>query len=81
MIFEIITLDLLVVNYLDFTASGAFSLFLRNFGLFSWFLDEGQWFIHDWCVVHMGGQRAVGAGCWTPSGSGALWPVKECCCR
>lgn len=67
-----------LVNYLDLSGSWAFSRFLHAFRVFSWFLDEGKWFIHDWCVVHMGGQRAGGARCWTPDSSrcGALWPVK-----
>lgn len=67
-----------LVNYLDLRGSRAPSFFLHSFRLFSWFLDEGEWFIHDWCVVHMSGQGAGGAGCWTPGGCGALRPVKHC---
>lgn len=67
----------LQVNYLDLSGSRAFSLLLCVLRVFSWFLDEGEWFIHDWCVVHMGGQRAGGAWCWTPGGRGARRPVKH----
>lgn len=88
MIYEKITLNMLrtlaalLVNYLDLGGSRAFSFFFCAFRVLSWFLDEGKWFIHDWCVVHMGGQKAGGAGCWTPGRCGALWPVKHhrCCC-
>lgn len=66
------------MNYLDLSGSRAPSFFLHSFRLFSWFLDEGEWFVHDWCVVHMSGQGAGGAGCWTPGGCGALRPVKHC---
>lgn len=80
MIFEGILLVIVLVNYLDLSSSRGFSLFLQDFRVFSGFLDEGKWFIHDWCVVHMGGQRAGGAGCWTPCRCGALWPVKNHWC-
>lgn len=69
-----------LVNYLDLSGSRAFSLFFCNFRVFPWFLDEGKWFIHDWCVVHMCGHRAGGAWCWTPGGCGALWSVKHHWC-
>lgn len=70
----------LLVNYLDLTSSCAFRLFLYVFRVFSWFLDKGKWFIHGWCVVYMGGQRAGGTGCWTPRRWGALLAVKHTCC-
>lgn len=83
MIIEWILLIIVLVNYLDLSSSRPCSLFLQDFRLFSGFLDEGKWFIHDWRVVHMGGQRAGGAGCWTPGRCGALRPVKNhrcwCC--
>lgn len=68
-----------VFDYLDLGGCRAFGLFLWAFRVFSRFLDEGKWFIHDRCVVHMAGQRAGGAGCWTPHSGrcGALRPVKR----
>lgn len=65
------------LNYLDLSGSRAFSLSLCAFRVFSWFFDEGEWLIHDWCVVHVGGQRA---GRWTPGRRGTLWPVEHCWC-
>lgn len=53
-------------THLDLTGSCAFGLFLCIFRILSWFLDEGKWFIHDWCVVHMVGQGAGGTGGRTP---------------
>lgn len=64
--------------YLDLGAGRGFSIFLHTFCLFSWFLDERKWLIHDWCVVHMcRSGRGAGAGCWTPGGSGALRPIQD----
>lgn len=71
------TCRVLLVNYLDLSGSRAFSLLLCALWVFSWFLDEGKRFIHDWCVVYMGRQRAGRTGCWTPGRRGALWLVKH----
>lgn len=68
------------VNYLYLGASRAFCLLLHTVCLFSRFLDERNWFIHDWWIVHMCWWRADGAGCWTPGGRRALWCVERCCC-
>lgn len=70
-----------MVNYLDMSGGSAVGLFFYVFRVFSWFLDEGKWFIHDWCVIHMGGQRAGWAGRWTPGRCGTLWVVKHSWCR
>ena len=72
-----------MVNYLDLRGSKAFILSLCAFRVFSWFFDEGKWFVHDRCVVHVGGQGAGGAGCWTPGRCGALQPVEHhwCLCN
>lgn len=70
----------LVVNYLYWGTSGAFCLLLHTVCLFSRFLDERNWFIQDWRIVHMCWWRADGAGCWTPAGRRALWRVERCCC-
>lgn len=70
-----------LVNYLDLSGSRAFGLLLCALRILSRLLDEGKRFVHDWCVVHMGGQRAGGAGGWTPGGRGALRPVEHSRCR
>lgn len=70
----------LLVNYLYLTGRRAFGLFLCALRFLSWFFDEGKWFIHHWCVVHMAGQRAGGAGGWTPGGCGTLWDTERCWC-
>lgn len=69
-----------LVNYLDLSGSVAFGLFFCVIWVLSRFLDEGQWLVHDWGVVHMCGQRAGGAGCGTPAGRGALWAVEGSWC-
>lgn len=66
-------------THLDLTGSCVFGLFLCIFKIFSWFFDEGKWFIHDWCVVYMVGQGAGGTGGRTPGWCGALWAA-ECRC-
>lgn len=64
--------------YLDLSRHRALGLLLLSFRLLSWFLYEGKWFVHSWCVVHMGGKRTGGAGSRTPCRRGALWPVEHC---
>lgn len=68
-------------NYLYLGTSRALWLLLHTVCLFSRFLDERNWFIHDWWIVHVRWWRADGAGCWTPGGCGALWCVEQCCRR
>lgn len=69
------------MHYLYLTGGSALGLFLRVFLYFSWFLDEGKWFVHDRCVVHMAGLGAGGAGRGTPGRCGTLRAVKHRRCR
>lgn len=69
------------VNYLYLWNNRAFCLLHHIVCLFSRLLNERNWFIHDWWIVHMCWWRADGAGRWTPGGRGALCCVERCSCR
>lgn len=68
-------------SYLYLRTSGAFCLFLHAVCLLSGFLDQRNWFVHNWGIAQVCWCGAGGAGCWTPGGRRALRRVRRRCCR
>lgn len=67
--------------YLYLWTSRAFCLLLHTACLFSGFLDQRNWFVHDWRIVRMCWWGADGADCWIPGGRRALRRVDRGRCR